>query len=70
MMRLTEEERQTPLWRKLSEGFAQRIEELRRQNDNESLTERETAALRARITELRYLLGLGNPAPAIKREPR
>lgn len=63
-MKLTEEEINNPLWQKLKKHLSQRLDHVRIQNDA-MLEEHSTCALRGRIEELKYLLGLDKTAPAV-----
>lgn len=58
--KLTPQERDTPLWKKLSAHFDARLSALRLRNDNPKLTDAETAALRGRISEVKELLCLSD----------
>lgn len=59
-MTLTELERQSAVWVKVSEELKSRLTSARLKNDGE-LNEIDTARLRGRIFELKSLLALGNP---------
>lgn len=65
---LTEAERRSVLWRKITRHAEARIAELRGNNDAISLSERDTAAIRGRIGELKNLLALGED-PATEEAP-
>lgn len=52
--RLSEVERNSPLWRRLSEHMKERVAAKRRANDAPQSNE-DTALLRGRIAELKYL---------------
>lgn len=62
---LTDGERISPLWIKIRTELEEKLNNLRSKNDNENLTERETAALRGRINCYKSILGLGNDTPPI-----
>jgi len=51
-------ERQDPLWRKLSDYFDKRIQELRERNDSAELDDKQTLKLRAEIAVYKGLLKL------------
>ena len=55
---LSERERIDPLWLRLRERLQARLDLYRRQNDND-LTPEQTAMLRGRIRELKYLIAAG-----------
>lgn len=61
--RLTVTERNTPLWMKLRAYMADRLDDLREQNDTPSLNDIQTAALRGHIRCLKELLALENEPP-------
>lgn len=59
---LSQADRQSPAWRRLTRHMEARIQQLRVKNDA-SLDPMETAAVRGQIKELKYLLAWGtNPA--------
>lgn len=61
---LNQAERKGPLWAKISEEVEKKLAQLRIKNDDETLTEAQTAALRGQIKFAKYLLGLGDdPTP-------
>jgi hypothetical protein len=62
---ITDSDKLNPLWPKMLSLFEQRIEKLRRDNDGDR-TEIETAKLRGRIAELRYLVALNAEKPVIE----
>ena len=67
-MKLTDEERRSALWRKLSAHAESRLQSLRIQNDGDK-DAAETAKLRGRIAEVKVFLALGEePAPEERRE--
>lgn len=57
---LTDEDRQSPLWRRLEAHFTDKLARLRVQNDA-ALTEQQTSALRGRIDTLKAIINLGKP---------
>lgn len=59
---LTHDDFKTPTWQRIDALLNKRIDELRRQNDSE-LDERQTAAVRGGIKELKRLLGLAEQRP-------
>ena len=64
-MTFTDDDRQSPTWKRLRAHIETQIAALREKNDSESLTPEKTAALRGEIKALKKLLALENPAPAI-----
>ena len=62
---LTYAERISPLWIKISTELEKKLAALRIKNDNETLSERETAALRGQIKSYKSFLGLGNEMPPL-----
>ena len=63
-MTFTDEDRHAGVWVRVKEHMLERLESLRLRNDG-PLDAMETARLRGRINELKYLLDLDNPGPAI-----
>lgn len=63
-LQLTDAERQSALWMKLARHVEQRLDILRRRNDNQ-LDDLATAKLRGQIAECKAILALGNPAPTV-----
>lgn len=57
-------DRQSDLWLRLMKHFGARLEMLRRTNDAAELDERQTAALRGGIAELKRLIAL-NDGPVV-----
>lgn len=57
-MKLSTEDRKSDLWRRLKEHFEERVSTFRVTNEDQSLNEKDTAAIRARIAELKYLLSI------------
>ena len=55
-------ERQDPVWQRLCAHMQERIDQLRRENDQD-LTEVKTATIRGRISALTALLALDKEAP-------
>lgn len=53
------------VWLKIKEYLEERLEMLRRKNDN-SMTDVETEKLRGRIQEVKNLLGQEDPGPEIE----
>lgn len=51
-------------WQRVRTHLEQRLEQHRRSNDN-NLSPEETAKLRGRIAEIKYLLTLDQPTPAV-----
>lgn len=64
MMKLTDIERNSALWLKVSEALTERLQMLREMNDN-SLTGDETAKMRGKISEIKLILEWANPDPQI-----
>lgn len=62
---LTHAERISPLWIKISAELEKKLQNLRIKNDNETLTEAQTAALRGQIKSLKSFLGLGDEMPPL-----
>lgn len=56
-------DRQSPLWLKLKKHAEERLAKMRVRNDSMKLDEKDTASMRGRIAELKYLATLDNPAP-------
>lgn len=61
-MFLTQADRDSATWQKLSRHLNERIETLRRKNDNDATPEK-TASLRGQIMEAKALLALGDDKP-------
>lgn len=55
-------ERDSDVWKRIREHLETRLETMRRKNDGD-LGPEDTAKVRGRIAELKYLLGLDKPAP-------
>lgn len=64
MALIEEHERYSAVWVKLKEHIEDRLDLHRKKNDAD-LSSDETARLRGRIAELKYLLDLDNPGPAM-----
>ena len=62
-MRLTDIERESELWKKLTAHYALKLDTYRMQNDG-NLSPDETAKLRGKIFEVRKILALGEVTPA------
>ncbi len=60
---LTEGERISPLWIKISTELEKKLVSLRIKNDNPNLSERDTAALRGQIQSHKSIIGLGDELP-------
>lgn len=65
--RLRPLERDSDVWKRIREHLESRLEAQRRKNDGDLGLE-DTAKVRGRIAELKYLLGLDKPAPAQETE--
>ena len=61
---LSYEERESPLWRRLSDHMRAALDSLREQNDYPQLDAVKTAAIRGQIRQLKLLLALGDPPKA------
>ncbi len=59
---ITESDKQNPLWRKLQDYWAQRLDVLRKKNDCDR-DEKATATLRGQIAEVKSMMSLDNPPP-------
>lgn len=62
---LTRDDRATGLWTRLRGHLEEKLATARVKNDDETLTEQQTAALRGRINCLKALLALGTDRPVI-----
>jgi hypothetical protein len=66
--RLTREDFMSPAWKRLKEHMQERIQQLRIQNDDPHQAAEQTATLRGKIAELKYLSDLerhhAQPDPA------
>lgn len=56
----TEEQKKTAVWQILEVHLRERLDLLRVRNDNQTLNEHKTATLRGSISELKYILSLGD----------
>ena len=59
----------TSTWESIVKKSKQRIQELREENDNDDLTEKETTEIRGRITQLKELIewpNAGAPLPEVE----
>ena len=61
--KLTVQEVATPLWMRLRDYMADKLDDLREQNDAGGLNEIQTAMLRGRIACLKELIALENQPP-------
>jgi len=59
---LTDIEKQTAVWKKITEHLEERLADLRAQNDT-SKSAGDTEKLRGRIAEVKHLLGLDSKGP-------
>lgn len=62
---LEKHELESLIWKKISIQLEKRLESARKKNDSK-LSEQDTARLRGRIAELKYLLSLGKEKPTVK----
>jgi|688.fasta_scaffold00571_18 hypothetical protein len=62
-MKITEAQSTNPLWQALRAHYTTRLAQLRMDNDNTALSEKETAVLRGRIAECRAILDMDSPEP-------
>lgn len=63
---LTDRQMQDESWIIIHAHYEKRLADLRRQNDRPELTDLETATLRGRIAEVKKLLSIADPKPAIE----
>lgn len=63
-MNLTEAEKRDPLWLKIKAHYTTKLDELRKQNDSYNLGELDSARLRGRIKEIKFLLDVEAPNSA------
>lgn len=63
--RLTEHDKASSLWLRFKSHLEDRLADARVRNDNEALTEQQTAILRGRIKCLRGLIELGADRPPL-----
>lgn len=61
---LTKEDVDSPTWKRIRARLERRLEELRAKNDRPASVE-ETAATRGKIAEIKFLLTMDSPSPAI-----
>lgn len=61
---LTERERQGEVWQKIQEALTERLAAARKKND-QALSEGQTAMLRGRIAELKWLLSEGEESTEV-----
>ncbi len=61
---LTREDIDSPTWKRVRTRLEQRLDELRIQNDR-PLSAEQTAAIRGKIAEIKFLLTMDSPSPAI-----
>jgi len=61
-MTLSDIERHSALWKKISEHLAAQMDIARKQNDGE-LNDTQTARLRGKIQAYKELIAVGNPIP-------
>ena len=64
-MRLSEAQTTNPLWHALRKHYAERLAQLRMDNDNSRLSDIDTAELRGRIDECKAFLAMESPEPEI-----
>jgi len=64
-MRLSEAQITNPLWHALRKHYTERLMQLRIENENLKLDAVATAALRARIDEVKQFLAMESPEPEI-----
>jgi hypothetical protein len=62
-MRLTDTQVLNPLWTLLRAHYTERLAQLRKDNDNLALTEKDSATLRGRIAEVKAFLEMDSPEP-------
>lgn len=62
---LSSGDKTSPTWLKLAAHLNEELRVARIKNDNEKLTEQQTAALRGRIATLKSILRLGDISPVI-----
>ena len=61
---MRQEDFRTPAWKRLSQHVNERIDELRKLNDNASYGPEKTALIRGGISELKQILALADEASA------
>ncbi len=62
---LSESEKQSGQWGRLSLHLEERLDALRKQNDDPGKTEADTAFLRGQIAEIKRLIELGKTRPEV-----
>jgi hypothetical protein len=62
---LTSHDRSSSLWVRLEAHLVEMVAAARRKNDDETITEQQTAALRGRIKCLKSLIALGADRPTV-----
>lgn len=68
-IKFTDGDKAQPVWNKLQEYWAARLDVLRKTNDDPQLTEQQTAALRGEIKQLKAFIALNQDAPEIEKTP-
>lgn len=63
-MNINQSDRDSPLWRQLTEYYADRLDKLRHENDA-SITPEQTNHLRGRIAEVIQFLGIEKDRPTV-----
>lgn len=63
MFKLAQHERMSPAWISIQRHLTEKLESLRKQNDNTDLDELATARLRGRIYEIKQILGIDQDMP-------
>ena len=63
-MKLSDQERHSALWKKLSAYLEDRIQTYRLKNDGD-MSELDTARLRGKIAACKEFLAVGEPAPGV-----
>lgn len=63
---LTDGEKASPLWQKLTAELETRLKNQRGKNDDPKLSEQETAAIRGHIACLKGLIALGKQPPLVE----
>ncbi len=62
-MKINDAQALNPMWQALRAHYTARLAQLRIENDNPALSEKETTVLRGRIAECRALLDMDSPEP-------
>lgn len=60
---LSDGERSHPLWARLRAHFEECLSKLRAENDNDKLSEQQTASLRGQIRRLKAIIAMGEAPP-------